>query len=76
MKPFVHDDFLLESDLARHLYHDRVAGLPIIDYHCHLPVGHLARDHPTPATGRSSRRGRAPCPRPSATRSTTGPTWS
>jgi len=45
MKPFIHDDFLLESDVARDLYHRCVADLPIIDYHCHLPVEQIARDH-------------------------------
>lgn len=29
-------DFLLETEAARHLYHDHAAKLPIIDYHCHL----------------------------------------
>jgi glucuronate isomerase len=33
---FIHDDFLLESEPARELYHGYAAGLPIIDYHCHL----------------------------------------
>ena len=37
MTPFIHDDFLLETDVARDLYHRYVADLPIIDYHCHLP---------------------------------------
>jgi len=35
---FIHDDFLLETDVARDLYHRAVAGLPIVDYHCHLPA--------------------------------------
>jgi len=42
---FVHDDFLLETDVARDLYHRAVADLPIIDYHCHLPVAQIASDH-------------------------------
>ena len=33
---FIHDDFLLENKPARELYHGYAAGLPIIDYHCHL----------------------------------------
>jgi glucuronate isomerase len=45
MKPFIHDDFLLETDLARELFHDHVKHLPIVDYHCHLPVEQLAGDH-------------------------------
>ena len=45
MKPFIDDDFLLESDVARDLYHRWVADLPIIDYHCHLPVEQIASNH-------------------------------
>ena len=44
-RTFIHDDFLLETKLARELYHEYVAHLPIIDYHCHLPVEQIARDH-------------------------------
>lgn len=36
MKDFMDRDFLLETDTARHLYHDYAASLPIIDYHCHI----------------------------------------
>jgi len=42
---FIHEDFLLETDVARDLYHRYVADLPIIDYHCHLPVAQIASDH-------------------------------
>lgn len=42
---FIDENFLLESELARQLYHEHVADLPIIDYHCHLPVAQIARDH-------------------------------
>src|SRR5947207_751544 len=45
MPPFIHDDFLLETEVARDLYHHWVAHLPIIDYHCHLPVTQIAADH-------------------------------
>lgn len=45
MSDFIHDDFLLETDVARDLYHRCVADLPIIDYHCHLPVKQIADDH-------------------------------
>ncbi len=45
MKPFIHDDFLLETDVAAELYHDHAETLPIIDYHCHLPVAQIAEDH-------------------------------
>lgn len=39
------DDFLLETDVARDLYHRYAAGQPIIDYHCHLPPEQVAADH-------------------------------
>jgi len=45
MKAFIDDDFLLETDVARDLYHRCVENLPIIDYHCHLPVAQIAADH-------------------------------
>ncbi len=45
MKPFIHDDFLLETDVAAELYHDHAENLPILDYHCHLPVEQIAEDH-------------------------------
>ncbi len=44
MKPFLSEDFLLHSDTARRLYHDYAAGMPIFDYHCHLPVAEIASD--------------------------------
>lgn len=37
MASFIHDNFLLSSDTAQALYHDYAKGLPIIDYHSHLP---------------------------------------
>ena len=33
---FIHQDFLLQTDFARTLYHDYAAPLPVIDYHNHL----------------------------------------
>lgn len=42
--PFIHDDFLLETPQARELYHRYAEGLPIIDYHCHLPPAEIAND--------------------------------
>ncbi len=39
------EDFLLETDLARHLFHDVAKNLPIIDYHCHLPVDQIRTNH-------------------------------
>jgi len=43
-RPFIHDDFLLDTPAARELYHHHAAGLPIIDYHCHLPPKEIADD--------------------------------
>ncbi|SFH10802.1 D-glucuronate isomerase [Algoriphagus hitonicola] len=34
---FLSDDFLLQSDFAKVLYHSYAKNLPIIDYHNHLP---------------------------------------
>lgn len=42
--PFIHEDFLLQSEPARRLYHEFAAGLPIIDYHSHLPPEDIATD--------------------------------
>lgn len=39
---FIHDDFMLESDTARRLYHEIARDEPIVDYHCHLPPGDIA----------------------------------
>ncbi len=41
---FLHDDFLLENDFSRTLYHEYVEDLPIIDYHCHLPPDEICRN--------------------------------
>ncbi len=45
MMPFIHDDFLLETETARDLYHRVAKDLPIIDYHCHLSPDLMAADH-------------------------------
>ncbi|HXY40383.1 MAG TPA: glucuronate isomerase [Vicinamibacteria bacterium] len=44
MKPFITDDFLLETKTARELY-QAVRELPIVDYHCHLSPALMAQDH-------------------------------
>ena len=38
------EDFLLETDAARELYHTYAERQPIIDYHCHLPSQQVAED--------------------------------
>lgn len=45
MKSFIDDDFLLQSDAARELYHAHAKKQPIIDYHCHLDPSYIVRDH-------------------------------
>jgi len=44
MKPFIHDDYLLQTPAARELYHGYAAQMPVIDYHCHLPPAEVAQD--------------------------------
>jgi glucuronate isomerase len=44
MKQFLDENFLLNSKTAQRLYHEYAAGMPIIDYHCHLPPQQIAED--------------------------------
>jgi glucuronate isomerase len=44
MKNFLDADFLLQTETAKKLYHDFAAKMPVIDYHCHLPVKQIADD--------------------------------
>ncbi|MGA0370054.1 MAG: glucuronate isomerase [Kiritimatiellia bacterium] len=44
MMPFIHDDFILQTETAKRLYHDFAASMPIIDYHCHLSPQEIAED--------------------------------
>ncbi len=44
MKPFMNEDFLLNTPCASRLYHDYAEDMPIIDYHCHLPPKEIAED--------------------------------
>jgi glucuronate isomerase len=44
-RPFIHEDFLLETETARDLYHGFAEALPIIDYHTHLPPRQIAENH-------------------------------
>jgi glucuronate isomerase len=44
MKPFLSEDFLLQTETAKILYHNYAANMPIFDYHCHLPVEEIAGD--------------------------------
>lgn len=45
MKPFLDQDFLLESPSAQWLYHEVASKAPIIDYHCHLSPEQVASNH-------------------------------
>ena len=44
MTPFLSEDFLLQTESAKRLYHDYAEDMPIYDYHCHLPVREIAED--------------------------------
>lgn len=44
MKPFINEDFLLESKIARRLYNEFSENQPIIDFHCHLSPSMIADD--------------------------------
>jgi len=44
MKPFLDQNFLLQSKTAEHLYHQYAADMPIIDYHCHLDPAQIANN--------------------------------
>ena len=44
-RSFIHDDFLLESNVAVDLYLRFARDLPIVDYHCHLSPQAMASDH-------------------------------
>ena len=44
MKNFMSDDFLLQTETAKMLYHQYAAEMPIFDYHCHLSPQQIAED--------------------------------
>ena len=44
MTNFIEEDFLLENSFAKELYERYAKDMPIIDYHCHLPVQDIAED--------------------------------
>jgi len=44
MKPFMDDDFLLQSETAKKLYSQYAAPMPIFDYHCHISPQEIAED--------------------------------
>lgn len=44
MKAFMDEDFLLETETAKKLYHEYAADMPIFDYHCHLTAKEIAEN--------------------------------
>lgn len=42
MKPFLDENFLLQTKTAQTLYHDFAEMMPVIDYHNHLPPDQIA----------------------------------
>ena len=44
MKKFLDENFLLKTKTAQRLFHEYAKGMPIIDYHCHLPPQQIAED--------------------------------
>lgn len=44
MKQFLDENFLLKTKTAQRLYHEYAKGMPVIDYHCHLPPQQIAED--------------------------------
>ena len=45
MKKFMDEDFLLENDVAKKLYHDYAEKMPIYDYHCHISPKLIYENH-------------------------------
>jgi len=45
MQTFITKDFLLQTDMAKTLYHNYAKDLPIIDYHNHLSPQQISEDH-------------------------------
>jgi len=44
VKQFMDEDFLLQSEIAKELYHDYASKMPIFDYHCHISPKEIADD--------------------------------
>lgn len=44
MKQFLDENFLLSNATAQRLYHEYAKGMPIIDYHNHLPPNEVAEN--------------------------------
>ena len=44
MRAFMDQDFILQTETAKHLYHDYAKHLPLVDYHCHLNPREIYED--------------------------------
>ncbi len=44
MKDFMDRDFLLETETAKHLFHDYAEHMPLVDYHCHINPREIYED--------------------------------
>ncbi len=44
VKKFMDEDFLLNNEVAKVLYHNHAKHMPIFDYHCHLIPSQIAED--------------------------------
>lgn len=44
MKAFMDQDFLLETETAKTLYHEYAEKMPVLDYHCHINPREIAED--------------------------------
>ena len=53
MKAYIHDDFLLSTDLSKRLYHDHAEKMPIFDYHSHLNIKTIAENQCIPNLGKA-----------------------
>jgi glucuronate isomerase len=42
---FLSEDFLLQTETTKILYHEHAEKMPIYDYHCHLRADQIAADH-------------------------------
>ncbi len=43
-RPFIHEDFLLDTPAAVRLYHEYAEHEPVCDFHCHLVPSEIAAD--------------------------------
>ena len=44
MRAFMDQDFLLQTETAKHLFHDYAEHMPLVDYHCHISPREIYED--------------------------------